>query len=505
MVYVPALLGLLLTAASYVTAQTACVAGMRSLLTNTSAYWFGTRYETDCPPGNVGLWCRSNREPSRTSLLTRLMGDGATDPSGLAFVINVRYPNTLPVDGSDRTYPGCGRIVEAPLKRPEHFCINPLCNSVYSPFDLREEPGVTWPAEQNALYTVMMYDPGPFFMHALYVNVTGGRLQNGDTIFPYIGPGNPFDRVNPYLWLVFKQQRPLDVSLIPSVRNEIYLEELISQLGLSTQSYGINVAMTKTDEYAAVFLRSVGFLNRCPAYYGQWLSNYIQERGGLPSLPACLDLSVSIDVGFTAPAITYTSCGTVYQKSPVNVTVDYRNMDLLGAVETRNSPQVSLVPLAIRGQPPSVTLRDKLYTLLMYDPTEELGQTDQNAYVHWMVVNIRGTDITSGDEVYDWLLPMTSTLNQLYLFALFEQRASIRTRRAGSFGGTDCHPYIPRRCKFRAGDFIRKNNLSLVGLRHLRVVPDTYRQYMAYAVTKLQTRDQACWGQVGERPQCPIG
>ncbi|XP_071099581.1 uncharacterized protein [Haliotis cracherodii] len=520
MAHVLTLLALLLTATPYVHAQTACsvrhdaacVAEMRSLYTNTSAYWFGTRFATDCPPGRGGVLCRNPR-PTGTSLITRLLGDNANDPNGLTFVINVTYPITLPADGSNRTYPGCGRIVDVPLTRPQNFLIDPLGSTEYPPFDVREQPEVTWPAGDNALYTVMMYDAGLCYMHALYVNVAGGRLQGGDTIVPHFGPGNPVDRVNPYVWLVFKQQRSLDVATVNNLyttlssRNQfvVFVDDFISPLGLSTQSYGINVAMVRTDEYAAAIIRSIGSVNRCPAFYGQWLSSYIQKRGGLPSLPARFDLTVSIDVTFTAPAITYTSCDIVYQRSPVNVTVDYRSRNLLlGAVEARMSPEVSLVPEQLSGQPPALTLRDKQYTLLMYDPTPELGKTEQDAYVHWMVVNIRGTDITSGDVVYEWLLPMTPVLNQLYLFALFEQTTSISTTTAGSYGATDCLPFIPRRCKFRAGDFIRYNSLSLVGLRYFRVIPDTYRQYMAYTVAKFQTKGEACWGQASERPQCPV-
>ncbi|XP_046364954.2 uncharacterized protein C56G2.4-like [Haliotis rufescens] len=510
---VPALLALLLTATPYVHAQTACsvrqdaacVAEMRSLYTNTSAYWFGTRFATDCPPGRGGVLCRNTR-PSGTSLITRLLGDSASDPSGLTFVINVTYPITLPADGTDRTYTGCGRIVDVPLAGPQYLSIDPLSGTEYPPFDVRELPEVTWPAEDNALYTVIMYDAGFCFTHGLYVNVAGGRLQGGDTIVPHFGPGNPVDRANPYVWLVFKQQRSLDVATVNNLyttlssRNQssVFVDDFISPLGLSMQSYGINVVMAATDEYASFRLRSRGLRNGCPFFYGKWLSSYIQERGGLPSLPVRLGLTVSIDVTFTAPAITYTSCDIVYQRSPVNVTVDYRSRDLLGAVETRMSPEVSLVPEEIS----VVTLRDKQYTLLMYDPTPELGKTEQDAYVHWMVVNIRGTDITSGDVVYEWLLPMAPVLNQLYLFALFEQTTSISTTTAGSFGSTDCRPAT--RCKFRAGDFIRYNNLSLVGLRYFRTIPDTYRQYMAYAVKKIQTKQQACWGQASERPQCPF-
>ncbi|XP_046566152.1 uncharacterized protein LOC124274826 [Haliotis rubra] len=518
MAYAPTLLALLLTASSYVDAQnacsvrhdTACVAAMRSFYASTSAFWFGTEFAMNCPPGTGGVLC-TNTKPSGTSLLTRMLGNTTTDASGLAFVVNVTYTIALPPDGSDRTYPGCGRIVDVPLTGPQTFSIDTLDNTAYTSFDLAQQPEVTWPAEESALYTVIWYDAGPCFIHGLYVNVVGGRLDNGDTIESYIEPGNPGHPIIPYVWIVFKQQRPLDAANAKNIYDtlysrgqwRVYVEDLVSQLGLSTQTYGVNVAKVSLDEYTTVLFRDVNISNRCPGFYGHWLSSYIQQRGGLPSLPAHLNLSVSVDVSFTAPAITYTSCGIVYEASPVNITVDYRSRDLLSSVETRTSPQVSLVPVEIRDQPPSVTLRDKQYTLLMYDPTGELGQTDQNAYIHWMVVNIRGTDITSGDVVYSWLMPLSSRLNQLYLFALFEQRATISTTTEGSFGGTDCHPYLDRRCKFRAGDFIRYNNLSLVGMRYLRVIPDTYRQYVAYVVAQFESMDQVCWGQERERPPCP--
>ncbi|XP_046543315.1 uncharacterized protein LOC124253554 [Haliotis rubra] len=475
-----------------------CLAKMRSLYTNTSAFWFGTRYATDCPPGKVSPLCR-NTTPSLKSLLSRIMGEGATDSSGLGFVPNVTYHITLPTDGSDRKYNGCGRIVQVPLTRPQDFVIDPLANSIYPPYDLREEPEVTWPAEENALYTVMMFDPNPFYMHALYVNVPGGRLQNGDTILPYSGPGNPLDRNNPYVWLVFKQKRSLDPSQVPNSRRPVHVQDLVSQLALSTRSYGISVILTSTDEYTAAFIRSVNFLNRCPVYYGQWFSSYIQKKSGLPSLPERLDLSVSVDVTFTAPSITYKSCGMLYDRSPVNVTVDYRNMDLLRSVETRISPQVKFVPLDIGDKFPS----DKQYTLMMLDLTPELGKTNQNSIIHWMVVNIPGADITSGDEVYDWQMPMASSLNHLYLFAFFEQEEHISNASARTYIGSNCPSFIESRCSFRAGDFIRDNNLTLLGLRHLRVMPDTYQQYMSYAVAKISTMEEACWGRTETAEKCP--
>ncbi|XP_067676418.1 uncharacterized protein [Haliotis asinina] len=503
MMYVLAVLALLLTVTPYVNCQNACsnsfdgacLIEMRSLYASSSAFWFGTRYQTDCPPGKVSPLCR-NTTPSRKSLLSRIMGENATDTSGLGFVPNVTYHITLPADGSVRTFNGCGRIAEVPLDRSQKFGVDPLGNSIYTPYDLSEEPEVTWPAEESALYTVMMFDPAPFYMHALYVNVPGGRLKDGDTILPYFGPRNPVDRNNPYVWLVFRQTRSLDPSLVPNNRIPVYVEDLVRQLGLLTQSYGLSVVMTSTDEWAAVFIRSVNFLNRCPVYYGQWLTSYIQERGGISSLPEPLDLSVSIEVTFTAPAITYKSCGIVYDRSPVNVTLDYRNMDLLRSVEVRISPQINLVTQVFE----DTSFRDKQYTLMMLDMSPELGKTKQNPIIHWMIVNIQGV---TREEVYSWQMPRASSLNQLYLFALFEQKNPISTASARTYGESNCPSLGKSGCSFRAADFIRDNNLTLVGLRHLRVMPDTYQQYMAYAVTKISTMEEACWGRAETAEKCP--
>ncbi|XP_071099582.1 uncharacterized protein C56G2.4-like [Haliotis cracherodii] len=481
----------------------ACVAAVTSLYTNASAYWFGSAYATACPANLQDTLLCMNAKRSRTSLLTRLMGDAATDTSGFSFVVNVTYST------SPGTYEGCGRKVTIPMTTQRTFSIDPLDDHVYAPFDLREQPEVTWVADENALYTVVLYDAGIFFTHALYVNVAGGRLQGGETIKSYFGPASPVDRVNPYVWIVLEQPTSLNATDVRAFYNNhtaankgsMYLDMLVTRFNLSG-SYGFNVVKVTNDEYAAVLVRGMKFHNRCPHYYGQWLDDYIGQRGGLPSLIPPFDLSISVDVTFTASSITYEACCTEEKNGPVNVTLDYRNSGTLKTVVTRNTPNIKLVPTEIL-QAPANTLKDKQYTLIMYDPTPELNKTKQNSYVHWMIVNIRGTNITSGDEVYDWLLPMTSTLTQLYLFALFEQTTSVNVSSAKSYSRDGCHEFVSNRCDYRAGDFIRANQLSLVGLRFLKIVPGTYRQFISYSEAKLQSMDDACKGTQGYANPCP--
>ncbi|XP_046546042.1 uncharacterized protein C56G2.4-like [Haliotis rubra] len=262
-----------------------CKAAVTSLYTNTSAYWFGTAYTTACPADLQNTLRCMNAKPSRTSLLTRLLGDAATDANGFSFVVNVTYTT------SPGTYEGCGRKVTVPMTTKRTFTIDPLDDNVYNPFDLREQPEVTWEADDDALYTVVLYDAGIFYTHALYVNVAGGRLQGGETIKSYFGPASPVDRTNPYVWIVFKQPTSLNAAVVTAFFNNqtsanggsMYLDMMVSRFNL-TGSYGLNVVKVTNDEYAAVLVRGMKFHNRCPHYYGQWLGDYIQQRGGLPSL-----------------------------------------------------------------------------------------------------------------------------------------------------------------------------------------------------------------------------
>ncbi|XP_067655191.1 uncharacterized protein [Haliotis asinina] len=480
-----------------------CVAGVTSLYTSTSAYWFGTAYTTSCPAELQNTLRCMNAKPSRTSLLTRLLGDAATDTNGFSFIVNVTYTT------SPGTYEGCGRKVTVPMTTKRTFTIDPLDDNLYNPFDLREQPEVTWEADDGALYTVVLYDAGIFYTHALYVNVAGGRLQGGETIKSYFGPASPVARTNPYVWMVLRQPTSLNATVVTAFFNNhtaanggsMYLDMLVSRFNL-TDSYGLNVVKVTNDEYAAVLVRGMKFHNRCPHYYGQWLGNYIQQRGGLPSLTSPFDLRISLDVTFTASPITYEACCMGVKKGAVNVTLDYMHSGTVETVETRNTPNINLVPTEIL-QAPAVTLKDKEFTLIMYDANPELNMTKQDSYVHWMIVNIRGTNITSGDAVYDWLLPMTSRLNTLYLFALFEQMAPVNVSSVTSYTGDDCREFVLNRCKFQAGDFIRENQLSLVGLRYLKIVPDTYRQYMSYSVAKLQSKEDACKDTSGYADPCP--
>jgi hypothetical protein len=61
---------------------------------------------------------------------------------------------------------------------------------------------------------------------------------------------------------------------------------------------------------------------------------------------------------------------------------------------------------------------NKLYTLIMHDPDAPVGNV-----VHWVVVNIKGSDINSGKELikYKGPAPPAGSGTHSYIFLIYEQ------------------------------------------------------------------------------------
>ncbi|GMS89104.1 hypothetical protein PENTCL1PPCAC_11279, partial [Pristionchus entomophagus] len=88
-----------------------------------------------------------------------------------------------------------------------------------TPTLVQKKPRLSWQAEEDGLYTVIMADPDApsrenpskrEFLHWLVVNVKGSRLRTGTTVTDYIGAGPP-EGTGPhrYVLSVWKQGRKL--------------------------------------------------------------------------------------------------------------------------------------------------------------------------------------------------------------------------------------------------------------------------------------------------------
>lgn len=84
-----------------------------------------------------------------------------------------------------------------------------------TPTQVKDQPEVTWTADDDGLYTLLMVDPDapsretPTYreiLHWLVINIPGNKLSEGQTIAEYIGSGPPEGTgLHRYIFLVFKQ------------------------------------------------------------------------------------------------------------------------------------------------------------------------------------------------------------------------------------------------------------------------------------------------------------
>ncbi|XP_034237515.1 uncharacterized protein LOC117642987 [Thrips palmi] len=84
-----------------------------------------------------------------------------------------------------------------------------------TPRQVKDQPSVTWDAEDGAFYLVVMTDPDApsrenptkrEVLHYMVGNVPGNDISKGDVLFEYLGSGAPEGTgLHRYVWLVYKQ------------------------------------------------------------------------------------------------------------------------------------------------------------------------------------------------------------------------------------------------------------------------------------------------------------
>jgi phosphatidylethanolamine-binding protein (PEBP) family uncharacterized protein len=131
-----------------------------------------------------------------------------------------------------------------------------------------------------------------------------------------------------------------------------------------------------------------------------------------------------------------------------------------------------LISLGATKATPSVILNVRptpLYTLIMHDPISEKtdtvhfftkapGHSDANPWLHWLVINIPGSDFSQGQQLLEYSPPAPLSGVHKYKFTLYEQR----------FGRVQ--PSIPMAANFDLKAFIHTNSLIQVDEVYMRVI-----------------------------------
>jgi hypothetical protein len=97
--------------------------------------------------------------------------------------------------------------------------------------------------------------------------------------------------------------------------------------------------------------------------------------------------------------------------------VYYKNKELNNSQYLKPTEASSKPDINYEGNP------NKLYTLIMHDPDAPVGNV-----VHWVLVNIKGSDINSGKELikYKGPAPPPGSGTHRYIFLIYEQLIEIK-------------------------------------------------------------------------------
>lgn len=84
-----------------------------------------------------------------------------------------------------------------------------------TPTEVKDQPTVTFAADPNAFYTLIMTDPDApsrkdpkhrEWQHWMVGNIPGGKIDEGETLAAYVGSGPPQGTgLHRYVFLIFKQ------------------------------------------------------------------------------------------------------------------------------------------------------------------------------------------------------------------------------------------------------------------------------------------------------------
>lgn len=143
-----------------------------------------------------------------------------------------------------------------------------------APKDVVEMPQVTYDAEAESFYTIIMTDPDApsrkdpknrEFIHWLVVNIKGGDVSKGKALAEYVGSGPPKDTgLHRYVFLVYKQPGNVefDEHVIPKTdgksRGKFSTKQFVTKHKLNNPIAG-NFYVAQYDDSVPALHKQLGF------------------------------------------------------------------------------------------------------------------------------------------------------------------------------------------------------------------------------------------------------
>uniref|UniRef100_A0A0B7ABM1 Uncharacterized protein n=1 Tax=Arion vulgaris TaxID=1028688 RepID=A0A0B7ABM1_9EUPU len=503
--------------------QTRCTSDLRQLLVDTNAFWFGSSYQTSCPGGSQSSPACGNPDTNKKSVLSRLLSlDDISDKDMLNEIVqNISLAN-ITFNAPAGNYTGCGQVYQVPALKD--YMIDPLSISRVSSWSLTNIPKVTWNAKsQNTQHVLVIWDPGNFYNHGLYINCENGSLEGGVAVRPFFGPLNAYLRANTYVFAVFEQTRVIDINAAQSfiqgqgtIQPAQFIKAFVSNNSRPVHA-GLMTIVADAHSVQRIADR-IFIVNNCPYLISQldtfqtvanatelpvsW-SNNSTSMSLNSSAPYLTTLTTSIDVRYYTDDFSVESCCTQYSVTRGSYIVNPFSKDTVRPANVRIKPNVQLTAIDF-GSTGGIT--GETYTLFVVDVAAALLPDAQDPAVvtHWLVTNIKNADVNTGDEVAPYFGPNPFVANDYrpYLFLLMKQ--PVQQLDNTVFTNICINQTVG--CRIHLKSLLDSWKMTeIAGLTFFLAEIDGFARYRIYSVLNAMTKENVCKGLPGYAEPCPSG
>ncbi|XP_048770745.2 uncharacterized protein LOC125676917 isoform X1 [Ostrea edulis] len=462
---------------------------------NDSRFWFGSSYFARCPNPYSSPDC-INLFPYRAySLVSRIFGtDYIFQESLVTKYVNVTF------DTGTGSYSGCGNVWSVTESRKIE--LDPTQPMIYKPWSVRNRPTMTWLADQNELYTMIVFDAGVLINHGIFLNIPGNDVNRSEIFKDYSGPLPSSPTANVFAFLLFRQSGRINLSeewtqkLSNSLTNMTSLSYTmrgaVEYLNL-TGPVGMNWMEANMDPYSIQSMANFRIVYNCPYLISEAIGSHNRTF-----IPDNIVLTVNVDVTFSPSALSFSSCCAVYSMPSRVVRLNPLGSGKVDSWDVRSDadPIPDFTALGFYTQIKNFT--GKTFTLLCVDPDvpNHTAGTRESPLLHWMVVNIPEGRMAEGDNVMSYRGPQPPDTAHYYYFLLYEQTNVINTN------DTETYTTPPgSRFLFDISNFVSDNSLSLVGVTWFIAEPDEFTRYL-YS-TSGGNVTSLCAGQPNFESPCP--
>ncbi|XP_076456978.1 uncharacterized protein C56G2.4-like [Babylonia areolata] len=482
-----------------------CLQAIRKRAEDPSLFWFGNSYSARCGGRDPFLAdCYNPRHSSASdSVATRIFSRRELDPQVLDTFLEVTYT----------TQPGSYKACEHQFtyNQSKEVTLDPLSMTVMTPYEVRAQPRMWWPAEEDTLHTLLLVDVGYFTVKALQLNIPGNNMTAGQTVVQYEGPLNPTRNNNPYVFVLLRQSGP--VTLSDRWQQVFTQRDVHTELGDFMEEHSLKgpVALSWVlvygDAYAAEVARVRGQMNTCAHFVAEAFQG--EDVQFIPNRTyyghALQQIQVYVNVTFEASHLAVNSCCSVYTFPARTMNLNPLGDATVMPAHARNEATV-YVTLHMATALPNTQrdFKDKTLTLMMVDPhvpSEAFGNL-RLPFAHWLVVNIRGGDVASGNVVQSYMGPAPPDPHpHRYYFLLFLQPRDLDPARM-DYSACNCSWAFRGRCRFDVMTMVREQGLELVGVTWMEARHDAFVRQL-YVQAGLTPRCSACHGLPGYADPCP--